>query len=393
MTVSEPLCPSCGGTLEVGARFCVDCGAEVPAVSLVTHTLAGKCTAVLEDMAEKLPCSDENPEADDTADVEKKADDSAETAQDKPVSEPPQAAQGNPVSDSPCISQIPAVPRLCPSCKKPVTSGKQFCGDCGARMTVQFKPTEPEQALSPQKICLSCMAENDSDSMFCRNCGNKIPLPENTENPEENEASAGKPAPHHPPCRQKPLTTPENSAPAALKTNSHKKMMRYGGIIIIVLAVILAIVSLKKKPEITPSNPFYNVSSQTYLTPPPDIDQNSRQSEELIKALHDNYNSVNNKDFDKVYNLRTERLRRKNSPEYYREIYQENLSIEINEAHVQELGSAQAKVAVNLTSCDIFNGVKIKSVYTGWFLLMKEQNRWLIDDSGLKLIDQTQVNQ
>ncbi|MGV8125541.1 MAG: zinc ribbon domain-containing protein [Candidatus Xenobiia bacterium LiM19] len=381
MTVSELLCPSCGGTLEVGARFCVDCGAEVPAVSLVTHKLAGKCTTVLEDMAEKLPCSDINPEADDTADVDKKADNSSEAAQDKPVSE------------TLCISQIPAAPLLCPSCKKPVTSGIQFCGDCGARMTVQIKPAEPEQAPSVKKTCLSCMAENDSDSIFCRNCGTEIPQPENPENTEDNEAVSGKSISHHPPCRQKPLTTSENSAPAALKTDSHKKMLQYGVIIIIVLAVILAIVSLKKKPEITPSNPVYNGSSQTDLTPPPDIDQNSRQSEELIKVLHNNYNSVNNKDFDRVYNLRSERLRRKNSPEYYREIYQENLSIEINEAHVQELGSIQAKVAVNLTSFDIFNGVKIRSVHTGWFLLVKEQNRWLIDDSGLKLIDQTQVNQ
>jgi len=312
--------------------------------------MEGKCTAVLDDMAEKLPCSYENPEADDTADFDKQADDSSETAQGDPVSETFEATRDNPGSETPCISQIPAAPRL----------------------------------------CLSCMTENDSDSVFCRNCGTRIPLPEN---PTGSEASAEESASPCSPCRQKSLTTPENITPSALKTDKHQKMLHYGGIVIIVLAVILATVSLKKEPEITPSNPVYNGSSQTYLTPPPDIDQNSIKSEELIRVLHDNYDSVNNKDFDRVYNLRSERLRRKNSPEYYMEVYQENLSVEINEAHVQELGSTQAKVAVNLTSFDIFNGVKIRSVHTGWFLLVKEQNRWLIDDSGLKLIDQSQVNQ
>ncbi len=313
-------------------------------------------------------------------------------------------------------------------------SDSTFCSTCGAALSPRSSLAAPAVFTKAKWNCPACNAENETDSLFCEQCGYSVQKSDNkapgtpregrkpdsfkeikapvisthmehlkieqqspSGRPKEKAGSGSKspssPSPVTPLSRkQPPPKAHEKITPATAKTDNNKKMLQYGVIVIIVLAIILAIQSSKRKPEIHTYHTTDNGSNQLQITPSPDVDQNGTKKEELIKIVYDNFNSVNNKDFARVYNLRTERIRMKNSPEYYKEVYQENAAIEINEAHVQEVGPTQAKVAVNLTSYDIFNNIKIKSTHTGWFLLMKEQNRWLIDDSDLQLIDQSRVN-
>jgi predicted amidophosphoribosyltransferase len=477
MTISESLCPSCGEPLEAGARFCVDCGTEVPAVSLKTRKLAEQPDSDPESRAESPPDSGEKPEA-------------------------AQITATGTASGSLHLS----VP--CPSCSKPVTSGKRFCGDCGARVeaetetqvpdreptlkicqscrfenpsdsvfcsncgeslspeqaemtseqlarTAQMTPPQPSEQTSSQqqlpepaeqapaedskrpplkaalqapaemsqqsapglpaaaiqddgaagKKCPSCAAENAADSLFCIICGTAIPVPlKDGASPRKAEAS-GKdnivsakpiPPPPKPPAKlqdQEPAVKSDGKGISAGETDGHRKMMRYGGIIIICVALILAIVALAKKPDDTKPVPDHYVPSQSGESPSSAINQNGNNGNELVRVVYDNFNAINDKDFRKVYDLRSERLRRKNSPDHYRDIYRENLAIDINKAEIQEDGISQARVSVSLTSYDIFNKVKMKSTYRGWFLLIKEQNRWLIDDSDLQLTGESRADQ
>jgi len=480
MTISESLCPSCGEPLEAGARFCVDCGTEVPAVSLKTRKLAEQPDSDTESRAESPPDSGEKPEA-------------------------AQITATGTASGSLHLS----VP--CPSCSKPVTSGKRFCGDCGARVEAETEtqvpdrePTlkicqscrfenpsdsvfcsncgeslSPEQAemtseqpaptghmTSPQiaaqtpaqasqqsvpepsekapaqdskqlppetaeqlssqmsrqsppqpsldvrqddaaagKKCPSCAAENAADSLFCIICGTAIPVPvKDGASPRKAEASgkdnivSAKPIPPPPQAamkslEQEPLKMPDPRPTAAFKPDGHGKMKQYGAIIVIAVALILAITALVKKPDDTKPVPDPYVPSQSGESPPSAINQSGNNGNELVRVVYDNFNAINDKDFRKVYDLRSERLRRKNSPDHYRDIYRENLAIDINKAEIQEDGISQARVSVSLTSYDIFNKVKMKSTYRGWFLLIKEQNRWLIDDSDLQLTGESRAEQ
>lgn len=480
MTISESLCPSCGEPLEAGARFCVDCGTEVPAVSLVTRKLAEQPDTAVENKMESGPDTAGKPESDDTAAVD--------------------STSGNLQSSV-----------LCPSCRKPVTSGKRFCGDCGARVEAEIEtpvpdresaakicqscrfenasdsvfcsncgeslspehaamapeqpaptahmisqqpaaqtpsqasqqpapepaeqapaedsqqpPPQPAEQLPPEmprqspprpsldvrqdngvagKKCPACAAENTADSLFCINCGNSIPAPENdgaspgkAEASGKNAIASAKPIPPSPqaPAKrqaQEPSKKPDDRQTAAIGTDGHRKMMRYGGIIIICAALILAIIALSKKPYDDDPNPDRYRPSNSQGAQSPGTNQSGNSSNELVRVVYDNFNSINDKNFRRVYDLRSERLKRKNSPEHYRDIYRENLAIDINRADVQEAGPSQARVSVSLTSYDIFNKVKMKSTYKGWFLLIREQNQWLIDDSDLQLTGESRVDQ
>lgn len=54
----------------------------------------------------------------------------------------------------------------CPTCNKTVKSDAKFCPECGANMTIIFKP--------PVTICSKCGKENDPGNKFCSNCGNSL---------------------------------------------------------------------------------------------------------------------------------------------------------------------------------------------------------------------------
>lgn len=104
-------CPTCGGSVRVGAAFCMHCGK-----SLGAHAVAAVAAPVTV------------------------------------VSQP--------------------VQRFCPACNQEVPTGSAFCTNCGQSM--QTATPAPVTTASGQAFCNNCGARNNPGSRFCNSCGQAL---------------------------------------------------------------------------------------------------------------------------------------------------------------------------------------------------------------------------
>lgn len=106
--------------------------------------------------------------------------------------------------------------------------------------------------------------------------------------------------------------------------------------------------------------------------------------ETVLSIVNENFNAIKDKDFNRVYNLRTERIRKVKNPAYYKKLYSDNIMVTVIDARVNSSTGKEAHVSVTLSSKDIISGVNREGTYEGWFFLKKEGSDWRIEDSGLK---------
>lgn len=105
-------CPACGGSVRVGAAFCMHCGKSLGAQAVAA--VAAPITVA--------------------------------------VSQPAR--------------------RLCPACNQEVPAGSAFCTNCGQSM--QASAPAPVMAAAGQAFCNSCGARNNPGSRFCNSCGQAL---------------------------------------------------------------------------------------------------------------------------------------------------------------------------------------------------------------------------
>ncbi len=130
----EGRCPVCGEPVKPGSRFCMSCGASIPA--------AGE--------AEAAPA----PEP---------------VTISEPVLEPVTVWQGTPATEP---EAAPAEKR-CPACGEPVKPGSRFCMSCGASIPAAGLASAPAPSSAQRAFCMNCGAPLRPGDKFCMKCGQR----------------------------------------------------------------------------------------------------------------------------------------------------------------------------------------------------------------------------
>lgn len=140
---------------------------------------------------------------------------------------------------------------------------------------------------------------------------------------------------------------------------------------------------LSPLPTISFSSLATPVTTHTTVNTSTEEDSDYQRS---LKAVIDNFKAIDGKDYEKVYSLRTSRVRETRDKAYYQSIYANNISIKLLNAKVEYVKNDEARINVLINSVDNLKGEKQQADWSGWFLLKKENNEWLIDDSSLSII-------
>jgi hypothetical protein len=142
--------------------------------------------------------------------------------------------------------------------------------------------------------------------------------------------------------------------------------------------------------EITPSlSPSSSPSASTSPSPSATGAGSEEDLQQPLRVVTENFKAINDKDFQKVHDLRTKEIQESKSAAYYRGVYSENDSIVVLDARVAERDGDNAKVDVTIFSKDTIGGKKRQGRYGGWFSLKKEYGEWRIQDSQIKLLPGT----
>ncbi len=158
-----------------------------------------------------------------------------------------------------------------------------------------------------------------------------------------------------------------------------------------------AIYTSSRSPEsLPPPSPSLSPVAATEspsLSPTPDItstpavqvspSQENEESQKVRETIVENFKAISRKDFRQVLTLRSEKVKSTKSVSEYAAIYKDNISIEVVDASVQECNETEARINVTLLSRDSFEGKEADSTYKGWFLLIKENGEWRIQDSDI----------
>ncbi|MDQ7826555.1 MAG: hypothetical protein RDV48_27380 [Candidatus Eremiobacteraeota bacterium] len=106
-----------------------------------------------------------------------------------------------------------------------------------------------------------------------------------------------------------------------------------------------------------------------------------------VLLVRENFRAINAKNFQHVYSIRARNIREKRDADFYRELYANNLSIEVTGAELGYSSKSQALVNIKLCSRDEYRNKMEKALYTGWFIVVKEDDRWKICDSHIRKVN------
>lgn len=130
------ICPSCGGTMDMGAAFCYKCGTKRPEAKRCV-----KCGSPLENGAAFcINC-------------------------------------GTPVAGSGYSGREPDVreeKKICVKCGSPVEKGAAFCIKCGTPVAGSGYPGREPGVREEKKICSRCGSTIENGSAFCTRCGTPV---------------------------------------------------------------------------------------------------------------------------------------------------------------------------------------------------------------------------
>lgn len=101
----------------------------------------------------------------------------------------------------------------------------------------------------------------------------------------------------------------------------------------------------------------------------------------INNLVQNNFNYINDKKYQAMYELRTANIRATNTPLTYEERYTNNIGIRVEKIDIEQIETDTAQVVVDYASTDRQNGEDINSTGIIRFYLSKEDGKWLISDS------------
>lgn len=100
-----------------------------------------------------------------------------------------------------------------------------------------------------------------------------------------------------------------------------------------------------------------------------------------LECLIENYRSIIDRDFEKSYNLRSDKWKKENPYEDYRKNWETNVTIELMEKEILSQGDEKGEIKIKLYSedRDPVSGEITKGHYKGIANMVKEKGEWKID--------------
>ncbi len=133
----------------------------------------------------------------------------------------------------------------------------------------------------------------------------------------------------------------------------------------------------QNKPDVTKP-----AATNTPAAKPVNENTNAANNEELVKkVIEDNFKYINEKNYESLYGLRSESVKNSNSIVTYEERYTNNVGIRLEKISVEEVNSDNAQLVANYASTDRRGGKDENSGGEIRFYLIKENGKWVINDS------------
>ena len=135
----------------------------------------------------------------------------------------------------------------------------------------------------------------------------------------------------------------------------------------------------QKQPDVKKTQP---VNQGQFKIAPNQETPSGENDETLIKNLmEDNFKYINEKNYNALYDLRSESVKQSLSPLIYEERYANNIGIRIEKTEIEEIEKNDARVIVDYASTDRSGGVDRNTVGAIRFYLIKENDKWVINDT------------
>lgn len=189
---------------------------------------------------------------------------------------------------------------------------------------------------------------------------------------------------------------PEGISPAPAGKSELKKYLLIAAAtagVILLLFLMSRIAGKPADPEVSPSStasPSAAASASSAsdagkpATPPPSPEPvRPSEQEQAAAVIRENFQAINDSDFDKVYSLRSRRWRDERTADTYRQMYADNERIVMENVAAGEIAGDTALVSAKFVSYDKRAAGTEKRTCEMNFTLIREEGRWVIDDSHL----------